>query len=133
MGIFELARVPRMTAGVGARRRIGVLAAELAGETRRAMLVADPGLRATGMVEEIASIVVKDGVEITLFTEFKSDPTVEQADHAAEIARDCGAGLVISLGGGSALDLGKSVAAIAPAQIRPALISSAAFLSLARA
>jgi alcohol dehydrogenase class IV len=116
MSIFELARVPRMTAGIGARRRIGVLAAELAGETGRAVLVADPGLRATGMVEEIASIVVKAGVEITLFTEFKSDPTVEQADHAAEIARDCGAGLVISLGGGSALDLGKSVAAITPAK-----------------
>jgi alcohol dehydrogenase class IV len=113
MSIFELAHVPRLTAGIGARHRIGELAAQLAGGAE-VLLVADPGLRTTGIIEEVSSIIAKAGVAATLFTDFKSDPTVQQADHAAEIARDSGAGLVISLGGGSALDLGKGVAAIAP-------------------
>jgi alcohol dehydrogenase class IV len=109
MSIYELARTPRITAGVGARARI----ATLAGARGHALLVADPGLKATGLVEDIAGGLRGHGLAITIFDAFQSDPTIAQADAAAALARSEKSSVVVCLGGGSALDLGKAVAAIA--------------------
>jgi alcohol dehydrogenase class IV len=111
MSVYELARLPRITAGVGARERI----AALAGAGGVALLVADPGLGATGLVEETVAALRKGGFAVSLFSAFQSDPTIAQADAAAAQAREAKASVVIGLGGGSALDLAKAVAAIAPA------------------
>jgi alcohol dehydrogenase len=113
MSVYELARVPHITAGVGARERLGALAAE--GGNTHALLVADPGLKPTGLIEETAAQLRKSGLALTLFEAFKSEPTIAQADAAAEIARREKANVVVCLGGGSALDLGKAVAAVATA------------------
>jgi len=111
MSVYELARIPRITAGIGAREKIGALLA--ADGKPHALLVVDPGLKASGLIEETASQLNKSGASFTLFDSFQSDPTVAQADAAAEIARREKASVVVCLGGGSALDLGKAVAAIA--------------------
>jgi alcohol dehydrogenase len=109
MDIHEIARIPRITAGIGARARI----AALAGGGGHALLVADAGLKATGFVEDIASSLRGRGLSLTVFDAFQSDPTIAQADAAAELARSEKSTVVVCLGGGSALDLGKAAAAIA--------------------
>jgi alcohol dehydrogenase class IV len=111
MSVYELARLPRITAGVGARQRIAALAR--AGGA--ALLIADPGLSASGLVDDVAAGLRKGGLAVSLFTAFQSDPTIAQADAAAAEARETRASVVVGLGGGSALDLAKAVAAIAPA------------------
>jgi alcohol dehydrogenase len=111
MGVYELARMPRITAGVGARARI----AALAGAPRHILLVADPGLKSAGLVEDVAGGLRAQGLAFTIFDGFQSDPTIAQADAAAALARSEQSSVVICLGGGSALDLGKAVAAIAAA------------------
>jgi alcohol dehydrogenase class IV len=112
MSIYELARIPRITAGAGAREKIaGLMGVQ---EKGHALLVADPGLKSTGLIEEIARTLRKNGLALSLFDTFQSDPTVAQADAAAEIARREKVSVVVCLGGGSALDLGKTVAAVAP-------------------
>ena len=111
MSVYELARIPRISAGIGAREKIAALV-KAEGDPH-ALLVADPGLKSTGLVEDAAAQLRKAGASFTLFDEFQSDPTVKQADAAAEIARREKASVVVCLGGGSALDLGKTVAAIA--------------------
>ncbi len=111
MSVYEFARLPRITAGVGARERV----AALSGAGGVALLVADPGLGATGLIEETAAGLSKGGFAVALFTAFQSDPTIAQADAAAAVARAAEASVVVGLGGGSALDLAKAVAAIAPA------------------
>ncbi len=110
MSVYELARLPRITAGVGARERI----AAVAGAGGVALLVADPGLISTGLVDETTAGLHKGGFAVSVFTAFQSDPTIAQADAAAAQARDANASVVVGLGGGSALDLAKAVAAIAP-------------------
>jgi alcohol dehydrogenase len=111
MSVYELARIPRITAGVGAREKITALVS--AEDKPHALLVSDPGLKPTGLIEEIATTLRKGGVSLTAFDAFQSDPTVAQADAAAGIARREKTTIVVCLGGGSALDLGKAVAAIA--------------------
>jgi alcohol dehydrogenase class IV len=110
---YELAATPQITAGIGARDTLGALAAALAGPKGKVLLVADPGLAATGMIEEMRAAIAKSLPVAAVFQEFAGDPTVAQTDAGAKLARQAGACVVVALGGGSALDLGKAVAAIA--------------------
>ncbi len=113
MATHELARVPRITVGAGARHSLADRAAGLVAPGAPVLLVADPGLKPLGLVDDIAAILRKGGFAVTEFTDIKSDPTVAQTDAAARLARDIGAELVVAVGGGSALDLGKAAAAAA--------------------
>lgn len=113
--VHELARVPRVAVGVGARKRIGELAASHAGDRDAVLLVADPGLAPFGLIDEVADGLRAAGLVVVVFTGFTADPTLAQADAAADLARSGDVRVVVSLGGGSALDLGKTVAAIAGA------------------
>ncbi|WP_131118756.1 iron-containing alcohol dehydrogenase [Lichenihabitans psoromatis] len=115
MSVHQLAQVPAMTIGAGARKQIGDLAASLVAPGSPVLLVADPGLAATGMTAELEGLLVAAGFPVIVFSDIKSDPTIAQADAAAKVARSSGAKLMVALGGGSALDLGKAVAVIAGA------------------
>lgn len=102
-----------MTIGSGARRQIGPVATALVPEKGHALLVVDPGLAEMAVTREVVDSLEASGFAVEVWSDIKSDPTIRQADAAAVAARRCGAGLVVALGGGSALDLGKAVAAIA--------------------
>ena len=52
------------------------------------------------------------GVRTTFFPVGPGEPTLETAEACTEAARACGAEVVISIGGGSAVDTGKAVAAL---------------------
>ena len=116
MPVFELARIPRMVYGPGARHNLPALAGGLVPRGARLLLVADPGLKASGMAEGIRASLEQAGFSVTSFGDFTSDPSMAQTDLAAALARRDKAALVIALGGGSAVDLGKAVAAIAGAR-----------------
>jgi alcohol dehydrogenase len=113
MSGFVLDRVPAITQAVGALDRLGALAARL-GEGLPVLLVADPGLAPFGIIGRAEASLFAAGLTAATFTDIKSDPLASQVDAAAGMARDVGAGVVVCLGGGSAMDAGKAAAAIAP-------------------
>ena len=122
MSTITLDRVPRIVQGAGALGSIGTLVAELVGLAAGSapgtpvLLVVDPGLKGTGMIDTARAALRAAGLGVLLFDDVKSDPTMAQVDEAAELARREKATAVISLGGGSALDVGKTVAAICGAE-----------------
>lgn len=77
------------------------------------LLVADPGLRAGGAIEAAGSALKAAGLGLVEFSDLKSDPTMAQVDTAAAIARRERVAAVVAVGGGSAMDVGKTIAAIA--------------------
>jgi alcohol dehydrogenase class IV len=81
------------------------------------LLVTDPGIPA--IAERVAAILAAAGHRVEVFADLRSDPLAAQVDAAAERARAGAAACVVGLGGGSALDVAKLAAAIAPAD-RPA-------------
>lgn len=111
---FVLDRVPSIAQGAGTLDRLGEIAARLGGGAP-VMLVADPGLAPSGAIERAQAALRAAKLGVVLFTAFKSDPTAAQVDAAAALARSERIGAVAALGGGSALDVGKAVAALAPA------------------
>src|SRR5215472_11230873 len=112
MTTITLDRVPRIVQGAGALGTVGTVVAELVPPATPVLLVADPGLRGTGMIDTARAALKAAGLGDVLFDDVKSDPTMAQVDAAADLARREKATAVVSIGGGSALDVGKTVAAI---------------------
>jgi alcohol dehydrogenase class IV len=116
MTTITLDHVPRIVQGAGALGSIGSLVKDLPGPKGPVLLVADPGLRGSGMINSAQAALREANLSVLVFDDVKSDPTMAQVDAAAALARREKARAVVSLGGGSALDVGKTVAAICGAE-----------------
>jgi len=114
---FDLRLPSRVILGPGRRAEIGSLARSLG---RRAFLVhGSRTLAKLGVLEELAERLAAGGVEVIATIEARGEPTIEVVDRAAEEVFEFSPGpgdLVIALGGGAALDLGKAVAAMSVIQ-----------------
>ncbi|MGE5765875.1 MAG: iron-containing alcohol dehydrogenase [Bacteroidota bacterium] len=113
---FTLNAVPEIHFGAGRAADLAADVAAVAPGAARVLLVADAALVSLGLAAPIQSALEAAGLSVALFDDIAGEPKATQIDAAAEAARRLGADAVIALGGGSALDIGKVAAAIAPAQ-----------------
>ena len=98
--------------GAGSLARIGALSRERLGG--RVLIVTDPGMVATGIVERAKTYLSQADVQFDIFADVVADPPTETVLKAVEAARAIGATGVLGLGGGSSLDTAKLVALLAP-------------------
>lgn len=80
---------------------------------KRVMIVTDPGIVATGMIDKLTALLSGAGVAATVFDGIEPDPRLEIACRAADALKESGAELVIGIGGGSAIDIAKVAAVLA--------------------
>ena len=97
--------------GAGLLAQLGDMAVNEIGT--RVLLVTDPGMMATGIVDKALVSLNDAGVEVTLYQDVKADPPESIVNLCAQIAIDCKAQGVIGLGGGSSLDVAKLAALLA--------------------
>jgi alcohol dehydrogenase class IV len=97
--------------GAGSLAKLGDLARATMGA--RVLVVTDPGMMRTGIVERALEFLKASGVEATLFDTVEADPPEAIIHAATEIARSQEVEGVIGLGGGSSLDVAKLVALLA--------------------
>ncbi len=114
MNRIHMDRVPRIVQGAGALDDLGALIGAVSGATSAVLLVADPGMGPAGITAQAQASLRQAGHRAVLFEDFKSDPTMAQADAGAALARREQVVAVVAVGGGSALDVGKAIAGIAP-------------------
>jgi alcohol dehydrogenase class IV len=108
MGIaFELATATRIVFGAGTVAQAP--AALAAVSATRVLLVTG---RSAGRAERLRAALVAGGIEPASFT-VGGEPTVDVARAGVARIREHGAQAVVALGGGSALDAGKAIAALA--------------------
>lgn len=79
----------------------------------RVLLVTDPGMLATGIVDRALSSLKDAGVDGTLYSDVQADPPESVVNFCAQAAIECNAQGVIGLGGGSSLDVAKLAALLA--------------------
>ena len=79
----------------------------------RVLLVTDRGVRHAGLTATAEGALAEAGIEVTVFDEVEADPPARIVERGAAIARESGTELVLSIGGGSALDTAKLVAYLA--------------------
>ncbi|MEZ0293073.1 MAG: iron-containing alcohol dehydrogenase, partial [Solirubrobacteraceae bacterium] len=79
-------------------RRLGV---------RRALLVTDPGVAATGHPDRVRARIAAEGIEVVTWDRVRVEPTLDSLQEAADFARDAGVDGFVSVGGGSSIDTAK--------------------------
>ena len=80
---------------------------------RRVLLVTDAGVRGAGLTRSTEAALAAAGVALSVFDRVVADPPAAVVEAAAAQARAEGVDLVLSIGGGSALDTAKLVAYLA--------------------
>jgi alcohol dehydrogenase class IV len=95
----------------GASKKVADLAAEFGAQ--RILLVTDRGVRDAGLTRAAEDALKAAGRDLFLFEDVVADPPSGVIERAVALCRDEGIDLVLSIGGGSALDTAKLVAYLA--------------------
>lgn len=88
-----------------------VAAAQLPKLGTKALVVTDPGIVAAG-IDRIVTDVIGTSIPYAAFTEVVGNPDVATVEKAARARQDAGADVLIAIGGGSSIDVAKSVAVL---------------------
>ena len=107
MNPFDCRIRTRVVFGPDSLSQVGVLAREL-GATR-ALLVADPGIAATGYVERAGRLLEASGVEAFPFHDLAANPDSLMVEAGRVRAAAAGVDAIVALGGGSSLDCAKGI------------------------
>jgi alcohol dehydrogenase class IV len=102
---FEFATATKIIFGRGTAARVGPLASELG---RRALVAYGiPG----DQLRDFSALLARHGLDVIPYL-VAEEPTIPLIQHGLALARDEDCDLVIGLGGGSAIDAGKAIAAL---------------------
>ncbi len=113
MTAFSLTKHPSMILAPGASKELGIRVSETTGEKSRVLMVCDPALVKLGLAEPLIESLKDQRHEVILFDDLQSDPKEKSVNDATRIAHENQTDCVVGLGGGSALDTSKVVAALA--------------------
>lgn len=103
---------PRVVAGAGRLTALGAELSGLAGGGRRTLVMADRALVGLGHVAAAAAALEAAGHQVLVAADIAGEPKEAEIEAICRRAREAGTGAVVCLGGGSALDAGKLVAAL---------------------
>ncbi len=76
------------------------------------LICTDPGIKHLGLLDQIRSLIPED-IKVSEFTETPGNPTEDAVLAATKIYKENGCDSVLSIGGGSAMDLAKAVSILA--------------------
>ena len=97
--------------GRGAASKIGEKVLGLGG--KKAFIVTDKGVVGAGLLNIIEESLKNSNIAYVVFDEVESDPSIETVAKGTELLKEAGCNLVLGIGGGSAMDAGKAIAAMA--------------------
>ena len=111
MNPFTFQTTPNVLFEAGASKKLPEIVATFG--AKRVLLVTDKGVRKAGLTEAAEAALAAAGIAIDVYEDVVADPPSTVIEAAAKRARELGTDLVLSIGGGSALDTAKLVAYLA--------------------
>ncbi|SFR07797.1 iron-containing alcohol dehydrogenase [Desulfoscipio geothermicus] len=92
----------------------GVVSQHLPGAIRdmgcaRVLLVTDPGIVKSGLVDKVKSLLTGSGLTFEVFSEVEPDPGLETVHKAADFMSRFKPDCLVALGGGSSIDIAKAI------------------------
>jgi alcohol dehydrogenase class IV len=79
----------------------------------RAMIVTDPGIVDAGLLDGIEASLDSEGIEYTVYDGVEPNPTGAMVDEATEALATAECDVVVAVGGGSVVDVGKGASLLA--------------------
>ena len=104
---FDFALRTRLLFGEGTLEQLGFLGHELG--FSRALIVADRGIVATGLVDRAARLLDAVGIVPFFFHDFDANPDTEMVEAGRAYAAEGRVDGLVALGGGSSLDCAKGI------------------------
>jgi alcohol dehydrogenase len=104
---FDYHSPTRVVYGIGCLSRLGELACEL-GDTR-VLLVTDPGLRKAGHPRRAEESLRASGLEVFVYDGVEENPSSRHVEDGVAFVRPHHIDLIVSVGGGSAMDVAKGI------------------------
>jgi alcohol dehydrogenase class IV len=101
----------RIEYGPGAMNDLAIIVKSTGKE--RGLLVTDEGIEKVGTAEILRNVYKKVGLELVTFSGVKSNPTDDNVYEGTKIYKDSNSEFIISLGGGSPIDVGKTIKCLA--------------------
>ncbi|GJE61853.1 iron-containing alcohol dehydrogenase [Methylobacterium trifolii] len=111
MNPFLFQTTPNVLFEAGAVKKLPELVAKFG--AKRVLLVTDKGVRGAGLTRDAEAALRDAGCELSVFEDVVADPPSHVVESGGRLARETGAELVLSIGGGSALDTAKLIAYLA--------------------
>jgi len=93
--------------GEGAVEEVGYEVKRLGGS--KALLVTDAGIVEAGISEKVERLLKDSQVEVKVWDKVEPEPSIEVYRKCYDYAKDKGFEVIVGLGGGSAMDVGKAV------------------------
>lgn len=97
--------------GVNAHTRIEEILKK--NQAKSCLLLCDPALVESAIAARIKEVLTANGMAFAVFSDVEPDPSAATVEKALAVCRQQQAELVIALGGGSAMDVGKAVGIVA--------------------
>lgn len=96
--------------GAGA---INAIPEEIKGRGFKKVFVAsDPDLIKFGVSKKVTDILENAGIEYTVYSDIKPNPTIENVQNGVKAFKDCDADCIVAIGGGSSMDTAKAIGII---------------------
>jgi alcohol dehydrogenase class IV len=104
---FQFFQRTAVVFGAGSLDTLGTLSRQLG--MSRALLVADPGLVASGHVDRAEAFLASAAIAVTRFHEFDANPDTRMVEAGRQAAAAATVDSIVALGGGSSLDCAKGI------------------------
>ena len=106
---FELRKfvVPEIIYGVGALDLVGQYSENL--DSRKALIVTDPGIQAAGWTDAVIRSLNEKGIQNCIFADVTPNPRDYEVMAGAEVYKENECDLIIAVGGGSPMDCAKGI------------------------
>ena len=79
---------------------------------KKVLVVTDKSLLECGVAGKVTEILDKEGIDYTVYSEVKPNPTVKNVQDGIKVCREYGADVIVAVGGGSAMDTAKGISIV---------------------
>jgi alcohol dehydrogenase class IV len=80
---------------------------------RKVLLVTDPGVKNSGLLEKAVKPLEKDGIPCVVYSEVEANPSSGVVEKGAALLKQNGCDCLVALGGGSSIDAAKAIGILA--------------------
>jgi len=105
--IFTFSAPNLIKFGRGAINEIGYEVKRLGGS--KPLIVTDKGVKNAGILDKVKGVLEDAGLEVNVWDQVEPEPSLENYKQCYEFAQGRGFDIVIGIGGGSSIDVGKTV------------------------
>lgn len=79
---------------------------------KKVFVASDPDLIKFGVTAKVLAVLDGAGIEYSVFSEIKPNPTIENVQAGVDAFKSCGADCIVAIGGGSSMDTAKAIGII---------------------